>query len=99
MNRRRQYAVNDDSDKQLMREILSFGGGMPQWQMAAPEEHDLDGGRELRGAFEGAGPHHRPIDVDESYALVASMFPCNDDLSATMELAPNSTWLFFSSLN
>lgn len=54
MNRRRKYAVNDGSDKQLMREILSFGGGMPQWQMAAPEEHDVDGRREQRGAFEGA---------------------------------------------
>lgn len=94
MNRRRQYAVNDGSDKQLMREILSFTGGMPQWQMAAPEEHDVDGGREQRGAFEGAGPHHRPIDVDESDPLVASVFPCNDDLSATMELAPNRNGYF-----
>jgi hypothetical protein len=45
-----------------MQENLSFGGGIPQWQMAAPEEHGLDGGRELRGAFEGEDPHHRPID-------------------------------------
>jgi hypothetical protein len=65
MNRRIQYAVNDD--KQLMREILSFGGGMPQWQMAAPEEHDVEGGREQRGVFEGAGPQWQMVQAEGQF--------------------------------
>lgn len=65
-----QYAVNGCGgeqvrrDSQLMRKVLSFGGGILQWQMEAPKEHDLDG-----------------------------------NLSATMELTPNSMWFFISIFN
>ncbi|XP_035822453.1 glutathione S-transferase T3 [Zea mays] len=34
-------------DSQLIREVLSFGGGIPHWQMATVRELDLDGGSEL----------------------------------------------------
>jgi hypothetical protein len=51
--------------------------------MATTEEQDLDGERELPGAFLGARPHRPPTAGVEADATIAFVFSCNANLSVT----------------
>jgi hypothetical protein len=62
-------------DSQLIREVLSFGGGIPHWQMATTRELDLDDGSELHPIGGALFNDDLCATMDDMWFLMFSLSP------------------------